>query len=275
MYLDTIASLIRARIPDDRLPEGDAESLLRFYAVLLRAKGASVTESDVHDAWSAWMMSRNPGHSALVPYPDLDVSVQEQDRTFVSAIRAATEETASATRPARPADFARVLFPCGLPTTDDRHREAFELYKLMVQSSEALVNRRQAVNTFFLTMNGALLTAIGLIVQNHSVIRLAALAILVLAVAGALLCGAWHSLLRSFGQLNTGKFKVINSLETQLSAAIYAAEWEALERGRNPKVYRSFTSREMWVPRALLALHLLTALAAAFAVYGKLPVPLP
>jgi len=37
-------------------------------------------------------------------------------------------------------------------------------------------------------------------------------------------------------------------MEKVLAASIYAAEWEALERGTNPKVYRSFTSREVFVP---------------------------
>jgi hypothetical protein len=74
----------------------------------------------------------------------------------------------------------------------------------------------------------------------------------------------------SFGQLNRGKFQVINTLERYLKTAIYAAEWEALGRGEDPKVYRSFTSREIWVPNALLALHILAALAALLVVFGYL-----
>jgi hypothetical protein len=136
----------------------------------------------------------------------------------------------------------------------------------MVESSEALVGRRQNVNTVFLTMTGALLTAAGLIVQSSSGSRLSGLGVFVLAVAGAILCGAWRSLISSFGQLNRGKFQVINTIEQHLKAAIYAAEWEALGRGEDPKIYRSFTSREIWVPNALLILYLLTALAALLVI---------
>ena len=85
---------------------------------------------------------------------------------------------------------------------------------------------------------------------------------------GAILCAAWRSLITSFGQLNRGKFKVINTIERYLKAAIYRAEWEALERGENPKVYRSFTSREIWVPNALLVLHILTAVVAGLFATG-------
>jgi hypothetical protein len=63
-----------------------------------------------------------------------------------------------------------------------------------------------------------------------------------------------------------GKFQVINYIERYLKASIYAAEWEALGRGEDPTIYRSFTSREIWVPNALLVLHIVTigvALAVA------------
>ena len=266
MYLDNIAQRIRKQIPTERMPDGDAEELLRLYAVLLRAKGTLVTDSDIHDAWSAWMMNRDKDHEALIAYEDLSADVQEEDRAFTKAVHRAAEESKHIL-PSRPL-FTDVLFPSGPPKDNIEIQQALDLYKLMVESSEALVGRRQGVNTFFLTMNGAILTASGLIVQSSGGVRLSGLGVLVLAVAGAILCGAWRSLITSFGQLNRGKFKVINTIEKYLRAAIYAAEWEALGRGENPKVYRSFTSREIWVPNALLALHVLTALASLLVIFG-------
>ena len=138
----------------------------------------------------------------------------------------------------------------------------------MVGSSESLVQRRQSVNTFFLTINGALLTASGLIVQSAQDEKMGAWGVAVLAVAGLILCGAWRSLITSLGQLNRGKFKVINTMERHLKSAIYAAEWEALGRGEDPKVYRSFTSREIWVPTALLALHAITFVTCLLVAFG-------
>jgi len=268
MYLDHLAESIRRHIPSDRLPDGDSGALLRLYAVLLRAKGTNVTESDVHDAWSAWMAARDAQHDSLRPYDELAKNVQQQDSLFVAAIRAACEDTGY--RRELHSGLSEVLYPAGPPVTEQESREAFELYKIMVQSSESLVSRRQGVNTFFLTINGALLTASGLLVQGRGEIKLAAAGIVVLAVAGALLCLAWRSLITSFGQLNSGKFRVINAMERHFAAAIYAAEWEALGRGEDPKIYRSFTSREIWVPTALLVLHLLTALVGVLVATGWL-----
>ncbi|MDW7761104.1 MAG: hypothetical protein SCM96_10765 [Acidobacteriota bacterium] len=266
MYLDDLAARIRGHVPEDRIPDADSDSLFRLYAVLLRAKGANVTQSDVHDAWSAWMAKRDGAHASLVAYGDLSEEVRKEDQVFTTAIHKAADQLdqAGASRPS----FSEILFPSGPPTTDVETRQALDLYKIMVDSSESLVSRRQAVNTFFLTMNGALLTASGIIVQSSGGSRLGGVGIAVLAVAGAILCAAWRSLITSFGQLNRGKFQVINTIERYLKAAIYAAEWEALSRGEDPKVYRSFTSREIWVPNALLVLHILTALGAVLFASG-------
>lgn len=241
--------------------------MLRLYAVLLRAKGSSVTQSDIHDAWSAWMSMRDNKHESLVAYKDLPSEVRNEDRIFAIAVRRAADEMGS--KGTANELFTEILFPSGPPKGEEQTRQALDLYKIMVQSSEGLVSRRQAVNTFFLTMNGALLTASGLIVQNSGGDKLSSgLAIAVLAVAGSILCAAWRSLIMSFGQLNRGKFQVINAIERYLTTAIYAAEWEALGRGENPNVYRSFTSREIWAPNALLMLHVLTAAIALLVASG-------
>ncbi|MFP3386671.1 hypothetical protein, partial [Tritonibacter sp. SIMBA_163] len=73
-----------------------------------------------------------------------------------------------------------------------------------------------------------MIAAFGIIVESSGDITLSGIGIAVLAVAGAILCAAWRSLITSFGQLNRGKFKVIHTIERYLKAAIYAAEWEAL-----------------------------------------------
>jgi hypothetical protein len=250
------------------MPDENAEELLRSYAVLLRAKGSNITESDIHDAWSAWMAARDRSHESLVTYEDLSPDVRDADSVFVSAVRKAAHELGISNVPLP--EFEKVLFPSGPPIDAETKRQTLDLYKIMVSSSESLVSRRQAVNTFFLTMNGALLTACGLIIRSAGAVRLSLLGIFVLAVAGAILCAAWRSLITSFGQLNRGKFQVINTIERYLNTAIYAAEWEALERGENPKIYRSFTSREIWVPNSLLVIYVLAAITVLLMVIGSI-----
>ncbi len=268
MYLDDIAAKIRHHVPNDSMPDEDSEDLFRLYAVLLRAKGATVTQSDIHDAWSAWMVKHDTNHVSLVAYEQLPDDVRAQDRVFAAAVIKAAKQLGQ--RDASRPSFVETLFPSGPPADEAETRQALDLYKVMVASSESLVNRRQAVNTFFLTMNGALLTASGIIVQSSGGSRLGAVGVAVLAVAGAILCAAWRSLITSFGQLNRGKFQVITTLESYLKTAIYAAEWVALGRGEDPRIYRSFTSREIWVPTALLILHIVTVIGALLFSAGAL-----
>lgn len=266
MYLDEIASKIRSYLPQDRLPEGNSDELFLLYAVLARSKGKAVTCSEVHDAWAAWMASRNSDHASLVEYDQLSDDVKREDTLFVEAIRKCGAEIELKSSPDQ--HFAEILFPSGPPKGSTDNAQALDLYKIMVQSSEGLVGRRQGVNTFFLTMNGALLTGTGVVIQNSGANTVGALGIVVLSVAGIILCAAWRSLIISFGQLNRGKFQVINAIERYLKAAIYAAEWEALGRGEDPKIYRSFTSREIWVPNALLVLHAISFLTAMAVYFG-------
>lgn len=160
-----------------------------------------------------------------------------------------------------PESFDSALFPNGVPERKEDIERTIDLYKLMVASSESLVARRQGVNTFFLTAHGVILTAAGLLLGNGASQTLRNWGLLVLAVTGIVLGEAWRSLINSAGQLNTGKFVVINRIEQLLPVAIYLAEWKALEEGKNPRRYQSFTARETWVPRTFQAIYAVGAIA--------------
>lgn len=170
----------------------------------------------------------------------------------------------------RDARTSEVLFEAGELDSEVKRAQFFELYQMMVESSEALVARRQGVNTFFLTMNGLLLTGIGLLLKGQGEKPLKALGIGFLFLTGSMLAWAWRTLLISFGQLNTGKFAVITRMEPFLAASIYAAEWQALGEGKDNRVYRSFTDREKWVPSLLLAVYLIAVVVSALIGCGVL-----
>jgi hypothetical protein len=291
-YLDDLADTIRAEVPSSDVPNDDTRMLFRMYALLLLAKGANVDAEDVHNAWVAWMADRDDGHDALLPYADLPSDVAAEDQPYVNAIRAVARSRqkpvasppldTSTTR----SDFHRLwrrskprpkspmtdqdLFPTGPPGKRDKEGTAqlFELYKIMVASSEELVGRRQGVNTFFLTVNGALLTALGVVLTNGGVARLRATGFMVLTVAGASLAVSWRSRIKSYGQLNTGKFEVINRIETLFPAAIFRAEWKALGEGKDPRLYRSFTERETWPPVIFLTIYVIATVASALVAVG-------
>lgn len=88
-YLTQDAGLIRSMLPADEVPPPDSDTLFLGYAVLMRAKGTDATAADVHDAWAAWMLARDPHHRSLIPFDDLPADVQDMDKPYVAAIHAA------------------------------------------------------------------------------------------------------------------------------------------------------------------------------------------
>lgn len=64
---------------------------------------------------------------------------------------------------------------------------------------------------------------------------------------------------------------VIGRLEQELVAAVYSAEWLALGEGKDPNIYRSFTSRETWTPLVLMVILAVATVGFALVALGVLP----
>ena len=124
-----------------------------------------------------------------------------------------------------------------------------ELYKLYVQSADNVSLRRQSANAFFLSVNTAIIAAVGFFDSGDGNYSWS------LAVAGIVLCIAWYMLVRAYKDLNTVKFKIIHALEEKLPVSLYDAEWEAVGRGEYPKLYLPFTHIEVWIPRLFILLY--------------------
>jgi hypothetical protein len=129
-------------------------------------------------------------------------------------------------------------------------KDTESLHKMMAESSEQLIQRRQRMNAFFITAIGSLLAIAGALAKFGAA-QSAAVSLPVIyafGIIGLLLCNSWRNLIDNYGKLNAAKFRVILKLEESLSAQIFSAEWTALGKGRRPHKYRSFTSTENMVP---------------------------
>ena len=65
----------------------------------------------------------------------------------------------------------------------------------------------------------------------------------------------WYRLVRSYRDLNSAKFTVIHEIEKKLPISPYDAEWEAVGRGSNSRLYLPFTHVEIFIPWVFLVLH--------------------
>jgi hypothetical protein len=147
----------------------------------------------------------------------------------------------------------------------DKYQEAIlEQYKLYVEMADRISARRAAANAFFLTLNTAAFTAIGFFWENRPHLSAAYLvAPLLLLLA---LCLAWFWLVRSYRQLNSGKYAVIGALEEKLPASPYwRAEWAALGQGKDKARYWPITHLEEWIPAAFALIYVGGFLVAVIA----------
>jgi hypothetical protein len=96
-----------------------------------------------------------------------------------------------------------------------------EVYKLAVEMADRISARRGVANSFFLTINTAILGLLG----TQAVTWYP-------AAAGITVCITWWALLRSYRELNRAKFDIILELEDRLPAQLYGREWALLRKGK-------------------------------------------
>lgn len=127
-----------------------------------------------------------------------------------------------------------------------------EQYKIYLSSAENISNKRQTANAFFVTINTALISLTGYVnfgEENSPQFFCA------ISLAGIAISYIWYRLVRSYKDLNSAKFKVIHEIERSLPISPYDAEWEAVGRGENSKLYLPFTHIEIFVPWVFVIFH--------------------
>ncbi|HJQ47233.1 MAG TPA: hypothetical protein VJ870_13090 [Amycolatopsis sp.] len=136
-----------------------------------------------------------------------------------------------------------------------------EQYKVYVEMADRVSARRALTNTFFLTINTAVFTVVGVLWANRPTGPVWFLVFPLLALLGE--CAAWFYLVRSYRQLNTAKYAVIGALEQRLPASPYwRAEWHALGEGTDRSRYWPLTHLEQAVPVVFAVIYVLAFVAA-------------
>lgn len=128
-----------------------------------------------------------------------------------------------------------------------------EQYKIYQESAEKISSKRQTANSFFVTINTAI---IALVSYLHIGSSTSTKYYWLVALAGVAITYMWYRLIRSYRDLNSAKFKVIHEIEKKLPVSPFDAEWEAVGRGKNSALYLPFTHIEVGIPWVFLVLHL-------------------
>ncbi len=117
---------------------------------------------------------------------------------------------------------------------NDNTGTILELYKTAVEMADRVSARRAGANTFFLTVNTALATIVGIVssvrkpLPHTNFPTFDAFGLVATAIAGIVLSFVWWMLLRYYRRLNSAKWDIINKLEKLLPAQPFTDEWKIL-----------------------------------------------
>lgn len=154
-----------------------------------------------------------------------------------------------------------VLYSQGRTAAEKRKAEQverFEQYKLMVEMADRVSQRRQAANSFYLSINTILVGGSAYFGGGTPPLKTA----LLVSLAGLLACRYWSRSILSYKTLNTAKFGVINEMERSLASQPFTDEWTLLDPDGDGKKHNSFYETEKLVPRVFVCIYLFQAVTA-------------
>lgn len=143
-----------------------------------------------------------------------------------------------------------------------------EIYKIYVETTDKISDRRYFSNSFFLSINTAIVGFVSYL-DTSSNSNEKFLFHIVIGLVGTITSYMWYRLIVSYRQINTEKFKIIQLIEEELPIAPYSAEWEFLGKGKDSSKYVPFTHVEVIVPWIFIGLHSCYTLYLLFSLVNE------
>lgn len=129
-------------------------------------------------------------------------------------------------------------------TYEEDRQLLLEQYKIMVGSTEKVTDQRMRVNNLFFTVTSSILSISLVVGKAFEFSIVGAIGMFALALMAFVVTFLWEKLVRSYGKLNTGKFKVIDQIEKRLRTNMFENEWNILQQDVG---YKSNTETEAQV----------------------------
>lgn len=141
---------------------------------------------------------------------------------------------------------------------DGYNAAVMEQWKTCVEQANSNTEKRNNSNGLFITINTGLFAVITFTGDNKSFL---------LSMVGIVVCILWLNMIRSYQQLSSVKYDIVNEIEAKLPLAPFTHEWEKLRLEHN---YIGLTKIEKAIPRVFLFLYVLAIIWPLF----KLILPL-
>lgn len=147
---------------------------------------------------------------------------------------------------------------------DENRRELLEIYKLHADLADRASRRRASANRLYVSLLTGILVLLAAFLRYETGTVPLWMILTSFSVVGMLLSASWFFVIRSYRQLNSGKFGTLIELEEKLSWPFFRREWEMLEEGKNRSRYWKLTVVESFLPLGFFALSLALFLAGLF-----------
>lgn len=142
------------------------------------------------------------------------------------------------------------------------HAHMLEQYKKYLDMSDKISDRRSTANSFFLTVNTGLISAFGIV--NLTGQKPPNFLFITAGFGAILLSYSWYRLIRAYRDLSTAKFKVVHEIENHLPIRPFDAEWEAVGRGEDRRLYWPFTHVERFVPWIFILVYVVVIVISVY-----------
>ena len=117
----------------------------------------------------------------------------------------------------------------------------FEQYKMYKDETEKLTETRQTVANYYILMNGALLTLIGVIFQSNRKPLIIAVVVFLSGFVGIVISNLWLGMVNYYKDLHTAKHRLINAIEESLPLQLNSTEYyEIMKDPLNKGRFKSF-----------------------------------
>lgn len=148
---------------------------------------------------------------------------------------------------------------------EEEKQELLEIYKLHAELANSVTKQRATANRFFILVYSGLAVLFSTFLQRKNGVPLGWL-LIGFGAFGMLLALAWYIAIRSYRQLNSGKFQVLLALEKKLAYPFFKHEWKLLGEGKDSKRYRKLTDAEARVPLIFGICFLVSSLIGIFLI---------
>ncbi len=147
---------------------------------------------------------------------------------------------------------------------DDRQEELLEIYKLHAELADRVSQRREGANRLYVSLLTAILVVLAAFLRYGTGSFPVHGILIAGGVVGVLLSASWYVVIRSYRQLNSGKFAALHELEEKLAYPFFKREWELLEEGKNRSRYWKLTVVETGLPIGFFVFSVILVVLAHF-----------